>query len=187
MCNPMSQISWRAWLVYSSGVYGLFLGGPVSSAHVLSVHQIRIPFTLTTYDASSSTLPLMSLSASITMVPIESPVIGVGIRAAFSFSSNGSIWPFGGRGVQEYRCGLLTTYVWPCEDAVAKRLASSASSSASRWYVVRGHIWPTLEYLPRSHVTGFSALQKHWMLEMELLILPTFPLLESWAQGSVLS
>lgn len=35
------------------GVYGLLLGGAPSSAHVLSVHQILVSFTLTNYDAAS--------------------------------------------------------------------------------------------------------------------------------------
>jgi hypothetical protein len=74
--------------VCSSGVYGLFLGAAVSTAHVLSVHPILIPFTVTNYDAASVDQHLRDEPFRVHHHElIESPVIGVGMGVAFSLEA----------------------------------------------------------------------------------------------------
>jgi len=88
MCHSLSPNSLLARLVCSSGVYGLSLGGAVPSAHVLSVYQILIPFTFTNYDAASVDHYLLYEPFRVHHHElIESPVIGVGMGAAFSLEA----------------------------------------------------------------------------------------------------
>lgn len=60
----------------------------MSVAHVLSVHSILIPFTFTNYDAASVDYYLPHEPFRVHHHElIESPVIGVGIGAAFSLEA----------------------------------------------------------------------------------------------------